>query len=473
MSTLIRGHLVHLTGSPRLDEAETALEAIADGALLVNDEGRILWKGRYVDRPAPEGAGHEVVDYGDAYILPGFIDTHLHFGQVNSIAAWGGGQLLEWLSLCIFPAEARLANPEFAAGAAREFCTRLIRAGTTTSMVVGSPFPEAQNCLFSEYERRGLRGIIGRGIQTVGPDSARALCTSEEDALRLTMEEIERWHPEAPEVRAKSLLQVALMPRFSLSVTPKTLAALGELYDAWRSKGLYFSSHLNENNRPGDGEIAEVCRSYQVDQYLDTYDGKFLPGGRRGGLSLLGRRSVFAHAVHCTDQELARMAETGSSIAHCPTSQLFLGSGTMPWRRTAATGVNIAAGTDLAGGDVWFLPEVLNACYKVHINEPGDAGVALHPARLLFTATLAGARALDLEDRIGNLDPGKEADLVVLDPTRRQVLANSLEWAPRADDPALRRDTRLFTLLMAAREENVVATWVRGRLLDREDGGAD
>ena len=122
--------------------------------------------------------------------------------------------------------------------------------------------------------------------------------------------------------------------------------------------------------------------------------------------------------MHCEDSELFRMAETGTSIAHCPTSQQFLGSGTMPWKRTVASGVNIAAGTDFGGGDEWLIAQVLADCFKVHISEPGDAGVSLHPAELLFTGTLAGARALDMEDRFGNLDPGKEADFLVIDPAR-------------------------------------------------------
>jgi cytosine/adenosine deaminase-related metal-dependent hydrolase len=119
---------------------------------------------------------------------------------------------------------------------------------------------------------------------------------------------------------------------------------------------------------------------YGVDSYLDTYDGRFLPGSTVGGKSLLGRRTSMAHAVHCQDAELRRMAETGASIAHCPVSQLFLGSGTLPWRRTVASGVNIAAGTDFGGGDEWLIPRVLGDAFKQHISEPGEDGVSMHPA---------------------------------------------------------------------------------------------
>jgi guanine deaminase len=466
MATLHRGHIFHLTGSPTIHDAPEALVEIPDGGLLVDDDGVIEWCGHYVNRPQPDGAPVEIVDHGDAFILPGFIDTHIHFPQVNSIDAYGGGQLLEWLNECIFPAEARMATEEFAVGAAREFCRRLISAGTTTSMVFGSAFPVAQAALFSEYRRRGLRGVIGRGIQTVGPEAAKPLMTSEEDALRLTREEIDRWHPKSDEERQKALVYVAVVPRFSLSVTTRTLAALGELYEHYRGHGVYFTSHLNENNRPGDGEIAAVLETFEVNSYLDTYDGRFLPGSNKGGKSLLGRRSVMAHCVHCQDSELERMAETETSVAHCPNSQLFLGSGTMPWLRTIASGVNVALGTDFAAGDSWFIPYVLNTAFKVHISEPGESGVSLHPAALLHLATVAGARALDLEDRIGNFDPGREADMVVIDPSKWEPLANSLEWGLRSDDPVKRTQGRLFTVLMACNEVALTETYVRGRKLN-------
>lgn len=157
------------------------------------------------------------------------------------------------------------------------------------------------------------------------------------------------------------------------------------------------------------------------------------------------------------------MAETGSSIAHCPTSQLFLGSGTMPWRRTVSSGVNIALGTDVGGGDEWLLTRVLNDCFKVHMSEPGPAAVSLHPAELLFTATLAGARALDREDTFGNLDAGKEADFLVVVPDRWEPLANNLFHGIRSDDERLADEQTLFRLLMGLREPAISAVLVRGR----------
>lgn len=464
MSTLHRGQVFHIAGSGTVAEAATALKHYTDGALVVDDAGLIAWCGSFGDLP-PEHADAAVIDHGGGFMLPGFVDTHMHFPQVHSGDSYGGGQLLEWLDNCIFPSEARLADPDFASSAAAVWCDRMIACGTTTGLIFGSAFPQAQDALFRAARDRGLRIVSGRTIQTVGPDSAAPLLTSERDAIDLVTAEIEKWHPLDERSRASALQQVAIVPRFALSVTRQTLAALGELYEAYRDRGVYFTSHLNENNRPGTGEVDSVKQVFEVEAYLDTYDGRFLPGSRVGGLSLLGPRSVMAHSVHCQDRELTRMAETGTSIAHCPASQFFLGSGTMPWRRTIASGVNVAIGSDFGGGDEFFIPQVLNASFKAHISEPGTAGLSLHPAELLFTGTLAGARALDQESRIGNFDVGKEADFVVIDPSRQPSLQRRLECGLRFEDAELARDAQLFTVLLAAREPALAATFVRGRRL--------
>ena len=448
-----RGHLIHVSGAPRLAEATEHLVSHPDGVLVVDDAGRIVFSGSFAGVPP----GAEVIDCRPGFLLPGFVDTHIHFPQTYCTNSHGGGQLLDWLERCIFPAEARLADPEFAAGVARDFCGRRISVGTTTALVFGSAFPHAQDALFAESLRVGLRTISGRGIQTVGPASAGPLLTGEADAIALTEAEVSRWHAADTGDPATALLHAAVVPRFALSVTAQTLHALGEVYDGLRGAGVYFHSHLSENL----AEIASVHDTYGVERYLDTYDGV------HGARSLLGPRSVLAHAVHCTDGELARMAETGTSIAHCPTSQLFLGSGTMPWRRTTASGVNVALGTDVSAGDEWLIPRVLNDCFKVHISEPGDSGLSVRPAELLFTATLAGARALDLDRRIGNLDAGKEADFVVVAPERQELLAQMLAQI----DPS-ETDRLLFTLLTGMREAAIAGVYVRGlRLSPPDDAG--
>ena len=245
-------------------------------------------------------------------------------------------------------------------------------------MVFGSQFPVAQEALVERVEQVGLRMVLGRTVMTTGPAAAAALVTSEDRAVELVREEIERWHPLADAGRGDARVQIAIVPRFALSVTTGTLAALGELWHEYRDCGVYVTTHISENGGPGDGEVADVRARFGVEDYLDVYDGRFLPGSRVGGPTLLGRRTVLAHAVHCSDGEFARMAEAGTSIAHCPVSQQFLGSGTLPWRRAAAGGMTIAIGSDIAAGDEWFIPRVLNACFKAHMNEAGDDAVVAH-----------------------------------------------------------------------------------------------
>ncbi len=458
--TIYRGHLLHIAGAPSLEESADALVSEPDGALVVDANGRIAYSGSWTGIPA--SLGDDAVVATGGCLLPGFVDTHVHYPQTLATDEFGGGELLEWLERCIFPAESRLADARFADLVAAEFVRRRVSAGTTSALVFGSAFPEAQDALFRRTLDAGLRIVSGRGIQTVGPPSAAALLTSEDDAIGLARDEIARWHGQdagGPASDARhALAQVAVVPRFSLAVTRETLARLGDLYAEVRGDGVYFHSHLNENDRPGDGEIVAVRERYGVQAYLDTYDGRCLPGSNVSGESLLGRRSILAHAVHCTDGELHRLAETGSSIAHCPTSQLFLGSGTMPWRRTAASGATIAMGTDIGAGDEWLIPRVLNDCYKVHMSEPGDRSTAIDPAQLLFLGTLAGARALDQESHIGNLDAGKDADFVIVDPEAQPGFALTLDAAAAGG-----ARSHLFTLLMGMREASVTGVFVRGR----------
>ncbi len=460
------GTFFHLAGAPLVTEAATALVSIPQGALVVDDDGKIAFCGDRADVPFDYRAAAAVSDHRPGFLLPGFVDTHVHFPQTFAGDSYHGGRMLDWLTSCVYPLEARFADGRFAQKAAAEFCDRRIASGTTAARVFGSAFPHAQDALFAETERRGLRIVSGRGIQTVGPKAAEQLLTAEEDALRLVRDEISRWHAADTGGNVKTArLHVAIVPRFSLAVTPQTLKRLGELYDSVRDRGVYFHTHLNEDNRPGTGEIDETKRAYRVDTGLDIFDGRFLPGSGVGGSSLLGRRSIFAHAVHCQDSELERMSETGSSISLCPVSQQFLGSGTMPWLRTVASGVNLSAGTDFGAGDEWPIPQVLNAAFKTHICESGEAAVALHPAEMLFLGTLGGARALDMEDRFGNFDAGKEADFVVVDPNRAPALKAVITRGAGSDDPTTARDQTLFGLLMRTRETSIAGTYVQGRRL--------
>ena len=223
MTTVHRGHIFHITGNPGVQGATDHLAHFSDGALAVDDSGIITFCGDWADLPQ-DFASATVVDHHDAFLLPGFIDTHMHYPQVWLGDSYGGGQLLEWLNNCIFPGESRFADPDFAQRAAIEWCDRMIKAGTTNGLVFGSAFSHAQDFLFEEANKRGLRIVSGHGIQTTGPASAKPLMVSETEAIDMTRNEIEKWHPLDAAERRNALAFVAVVPRFSLSVTPTTLA---------------------------------------------------------------------------------------------------------------------------------------------------------------------------------------------------------------------------------------------------------
>lgn len=452
--TLHKGRLVHLTGNPGLEAAPQALREHAPGALLVDPGGRVRTSGNAAGVEAPPGA--RVLDHSGCILLPGFVDTHLHFPQVLALDRHAGGGLLGWLERCIFPEEARLQRAEHAALCAKLLCDALLSSGTTTAMIFGSRFPRAQARLFQELEHRGLRAVVGRTVMLRGPAAARELVTDEETALELCREEIAARHQADP----RGLIHVALAPRFALSMTRRGLQGLGELYAEHRSRGVYVTTHLSESRGLTTGDVERVRRVFGVPACLDVFDGRFLPGGAPGGPSLLGRRTVMAHAVHATGGELRRLHRAGSGVAHCPVSQLFLGSGTLPWRRTRASGVRLALGTDVGAGDTFSIPGVMNACFKVHVSAGRSQAARLHPAELLHLGTLGGAQVLDKEALIGNLDPGKEADFVVVDPSRSPGLAARLAWL---EERGATSAERLFTLLMGMDPGCVKETWVAGR----------
>lgn len=447
-----RGALFHLEGRPTLEEADGHLAAMEDALLGVDASGRIAALRAFATEALPPDA--EVVDHRPGILLPGFVDTHLHFPQVHCLDAYGGGHLLEWLERHVFPAEAHLAEPRRARRAARTFVNALVAAGTTTSLIYGSQFPLAQRVLFEDLDRAGLRAIAGRTTMTVGPESAAQLLTTHEEAVALIEEEIRTWHP--PRREAFDRLGVAVIPRFALSLAPDDWPLIARLREEFAPRGVWFTTHLSENDAPGSGEVTAVREAFGVRDYLDVYDGR--TPGRAEFPSCLGPRSVFAHAVHCSDREFARLAATGSHVAHCPTSQLFLASGTMPLTRLLRHGVGVGLGSDIGAGDRFFLPEVANAAFKVHLSGPDN--VALSGPRLLHLLTMGGARALDLDDRIGNLEPGKAADFVVLDPRAHPVLAARLEELASASPEA-----RLFALLMGADRATLRETRVDGRRL--------
>ncbi len=420
--------MAHTPGNPFVEE--DALRAFWDGAVAF-DAGRILACGPWGEVRAAF-ADAEVVDARDAVLLPGFVDCHVHFPQIGVIGALGLG-LMDWLRSVALPEEARLADPAYAVSVAEAFVRGLVRNGTTTALVFGSHFVEAQEALFSAAEAVGLR--VASGLVVSDRNLITELEVSPEVAVSSSRALIERWH-------GRGLLRYAITPRFSVSCSDELLSGCGEL--AREAPGVLVTSHLNETL----GEISLVRDLFPwASDYLETYE-------RYG---LLGGRSVFAHDVHVGESELGRLAGAGAAVAHCSSSNAFLGSGLFPLRRHLDAGVRVALGTDVgAGTGLSMLNEGLMA-YQVQMLE-GPEGVRLGPAHLLWLATAAGASALGLSDEVGALSPGLSADFVLLRPPAGSTLAAVLE---RADS----FDARLGALFTLGREESVVEVRVAGRVV--------
>jgi guanine deaminase len=428
MTTIVRAQVAHTPRNPFVDDH--ALQAFSDGAVAFHT-GRIVACGPWAEVRS-SFADADVLDARDAILLPGFVDCHVHFPQIGVIGALGL-ELMEWLQSVALPEEARLADDAYAALVADRFVRGLARNGTTTALVFGSHFVGAQDALFSAAEAVGLR--VASGLVVSDRGLIPALEVSPEAAVEASRGLIERWH-------GRSLLRYAVTPRFSVSCSEELLSACGEL--AGSVPGLLVTSHLNETL----GEISLVKDLFPwASDYLETYER----------FDLVGGRSVFAHDVHAGESEVRRLAGAGAAVAHCPSSNAFLGSGSFPLRRHLDAVVRVALGTDVgAGTGLGILKEGLMA-YQVQMLLGSD-GVQLGPAHLLWLATGAGASALGLSDEVGALSPGLSADYVLLRPPAGSTLEAVLE---RADSV----DARLGALFALAREESVVEVRVAGRVV--------
>ncbi len=377
-----------------------------DGALLVRD-GVIVERGAAAElrRRHPDD---DQVDLRGGLVLPGFVDTHVHFPQARVIGALGM-PLLDWLETCALPEEAKLADASYAGTVAGDFVSSLAGAGTTTALVFGAHFAPAVDALFTEADRVGLR--ITSGLVVSDRILRDDLFTSPTRAYDEGLALARRWHG----VRHN---RYAVIPRFSLSCSDELLdscgALLADVPDAW------FTSHINENL----AEITTVEGLFSdCEDYLNTYSKH----------DLVGPRSVFAHNVHPTGRELTALAEAGAAVAHCPTSNCALGSGLFPLREHLAHGVRVALGTDVGAGTGFsMLKEGLQAYF--HQQLLGRAGVALTSAHLLHLMTSAGADALGLAETVGDLSVGRQFDAVWLRPGDGTALAMSLRHAHSAED---------------------------------------
>jgi guanine deaminase len=418
---LLRATIFHTPANPF--QSEKALCAIPDGALLLAN-GRIEACGEYgaVAKEYPDAA---VRDLRGGFLLPGFIDTHVHYPQVRVLGGLGY-TLLDWLEHRTLPEEARFSDAGYACTVAREFIQALASNGTTTALVFGSHFAGATATLLETAATRGLRVISGLVLSD-----------------RLLLPELHQT-PDDAYTQSKALLArfpstYAVTPRFALSTTPQMLQVCAALLK--EHPEAHFQTHINENQR----EIDEVLRHFpSAVDYLGVYED----------YGLIGRRSVLAHNVHTTDSQLRRIASRDASVSHCPASNAALGSGIFPMRRHLDAGVRFALGTDVGGGTGFgLLKEGLQAYLMQRV---AAGGIQLDAAQLLYLATRAGAEALALENETGDFREGKSADYVYLKPLPQTPLAAVIANADSSGDML----AALFTL---AGPECVAEVIVAGR----------
>lgn len=425
---LFRGEVLHFLADPgeqELAAPHKAWEYFADGGLLV-ENGRVVRCAPWPQVAAAVPADTPCVDHSGKLILPGFVDTHVHYAQTDVIASPGHG-LLDWLDRYAFPAERRFADPQWAAEVAEFFCAELLRNGTTTALVFGTVHAESVDAFFSVARRRRLRMVAGKVMMDRNcPAFLRDTAQTAYDESKCL---IDRWH-------GVDRLGYAITPRFAATSSPEQMQVAGAL--AREHPTLPVHSHLAET----EAEVAWVRELYPASRsYLDVYDS----------YGLLRAPAVYAHCIYLDADDLQRMAQSGATASFCPTSNLFLGSGLFELRRTLDAGVRVTMGTDVGGGNSFSMLRTLAAAYQIaHLR-----GYVLSPLRAFYLATLCGASALGLDQVIGNFLPGKEADFIVLDPNATPLLARRMGAAQSLEE-------RLFLWLTLGDDRAVFATHVLG-----------
>lgn len=426
-----RAAILHSIADPAVVGVEQSYEYFEDGVLVV-DNGQVAKVGHAVDL-LPTLKGVEITEYRDALITPGFIDTHIHYPQTGMIASYGE-QLLDWLNTYTFPTEQQFADKAHASDVAGIFLKELLRNGTTTALVFGTVHKQSVDAFFEAAQALNLRMIAGKVL--MDRNAPDYLTDTPESGYADSKELIERWH-------GKGRLHYAVTPRFAPTSTPEQLTLAGKLLGEYPD--LYMHTHLSENRK----EIEWVKALFPERKgYLDVYDH----------YKLIGARSVFAHGVHLCDDECKRLAETGSAVAFCPTSNLFLGSGLFDLNKLEEHGVRVGLGTDVGAGTSFSQLQSLNEAYKVMQLQ----GKKLDPFKSLYLATLGGANALYLDDKIGNFASGKDADFVVLDYNATPLISYRMQQAKTLDE-------KLFALTMLGDDRAVKETFAAGQSVHRRD----
>ena len=422
--TAHRGSLFHLLDDPRKDSE--AYEFI-DDALLVIADGHIQAMGPYSQIKPRLAADINIEEHPDAILCPGFFDLHIHFPQLTTTAVYGE-QLLGWLNT-IIPQEEVYKDQSHASQCAELFLGELLRNGTTTAAVYGSWAKESVDALFEKAAELNLRLGAGKVMADRNMPEGISLTSPDQD-YEDSKELIERWH-------GHKRLSYITTPRFAISCTPEDLRVCRRLLDEHPDS--YLQTHLSENPREIEFtlELFPECKSY-----LDVYDS----------YGLLGPRTLFGHCIHLEDSDFQRVSETGSVLCPNPPSNFFLGSGLFKFQAAKEHGVRMALGTDFGAGNTFSMLSSMENGYKMAQLQ----GYSLSPFEAFYHSTLGGARALSMDQQVGNFLPGKEADFIVLDKTATPFIEWRLQHASTPSEI-------LFVLMMLGDDRAIRATYVAGQ----------
>jgi guanine deaminase len=413
-----RASLFHFLAEGAYEYFDDGLLVLVDGIVKAAGDAGPLLPTLPPDAP--------IVDHRGKLIIPGFIDTHVHYPQTDMIAA-DGEQLLDWLTRYTYPTERRFVDPVHAREVADFFLTELLRNGTTTAAVFATVHPQSVDAFFEAARARGARMVCGKCMMDRHcPDYLRDTAESSyEDSQAL----IERWH-------GRDRLLYAVTPRFAPTSTERQLELAGRLLD--EHPGVYLQTHVAENR----AEVAWVKEVFPWSRsYLDVYDR----------FGLVRQRAVYGHCIYLDDIDRARMGSAGAAMSFCPTSNLFLGSGLFDIDAARAHGVRIGLGTDVGGGTSLSMLRTQAEAYKV----VQLAGGRLTALSMLYHATLGGARSLYLDGRLGNFEPGKEGDFLVIDLAATPLLARRIEHAATLAE-------RLFAWSILGDDRSIAATYLMG-----------
>ncbi|MDF1601843.1 guanine deaminase [Mesorhizobium sp. YIM 152430] len=388
MSTLVlRGRLLSFLTEPESIEDRASYRYEEDGGLLIRD-GKIAAMGDFHLVAREAGRDVAIVDHRPHLILPGFIDTHAHFPQMQVIASYGA-ELLEWLNKYTFPEETRFADLQHGRRIARLFLDELIRQGTTTVVAYCSVHKESADAFFAEAESRDMLVVGGKVM--MDRNAPDALTDTPQSSYDDTKELIARWHR-----RARG--HYAITPRFAITCSPEQMEMAGAL--AAEHPDLHIQTHLSENH-------AEVAFTQELYSWSEDYTHIYEHYG------LAGSKTLFGHSIHLSEREADALSDAGSIAVFCPTSNLFLGSGLFDYQRyrKRAKPLRISTATDVGGGTNYSMLRTMDEGYKIIALN----GEKLNPLASFWQITLGNAKALSLEGKIGTLDIGTDADLVVLD----------------------------------------------------------